>query len=684
MALAVTLVSPVHAQETKEAPAASSPPPDQDGLVFRDERPLAIDAAHTTRVARLCNGSGDSATDLEVTATGFGFHLTPKGEQVPAPVEDEKTVLGVSGLPKKLAPGECQDLTVARQAQGPIDDGTYTGVLTVTAAGAGIARLPVTVAEAPAVTAAAGAAETATLRGAREGWEGDAELVDGSTLALELAGPGQKLDIGAECKAPEDGKPWDKTKCKLLGTLFNGPHRARLYVAGPVKLKEDVALLPVRVEGANHVGDYEGTLELSEGEEAKVKLSVKSRLRGAVAALVLGALIPFILQLVQGLLLPRIKLRERHSGLPTRYKAGETLECALGEIEEFRAPSRDKVSAYLTGVEKALKAYARSTLFFDTKSDAYQKIEKSLKTAEDDAGFLHSDDGFCKAMEKLKTKLEKLDKFLKKDYGIRRTPQVVFAGASLLRGKELEVGEATKRAKEAEKHAELLDTWSELARRTKRFDVWSLELAERAAATHTGEPMTEEDLERLRDARAKVIEVRDELVDAKDAEALSKVGTPGDVDALYDELMELGSRYGVPPPEDRNPADLVGEGRGVLLLDDGLGQPTHEVAAWIEGAKDAVVEAATPVAVFQTVRWLIQGVVLFVSLGIAVVVGLEEFYFDKPFGSFEDYLVLVAGGTAATAVSKALIEGLPRVWAGNAPAADVEKDPKAATVEAKA
>jgi hypothetical protein len=195
--------------------------------------------------------------------------------------------------------------------------------------------------------------------------------------------------------------------------------------------------------------------------------------------------------------------------------------------------------------------------------------------------------------------------------------------------------------------------------------------------------MTKEDRERLAKVRAKVIEIRDELVQAKDAEGLAKVGTAADVDLIYGELAYLGSRYGVPMPRRRNPAEIASGARSLLVADSGLGKTIHDVAQWLEEALAATAKAAQSAAVLQTFRWVGDALIFAVAIATAIVTGLSAFYFGKPFGSFEDYLTLILTGTAAAALSKVLLDGLERFWVGDAAAPEATSDAKPATVDAK-
>jgi hypothetical protein len=630
MAIALVVAAPVRAQA-----------PDEEGLAFLDSRPLTLDAARTPQ---LCNVGSEAATDPEVRLTGFGF---ARPDAAPVPPAD---VIEVSSLPDSIAPGTCPELTVKLRPGATLGSGKYEGVLAVTAPRAGVARLAVTVDVAPTAATPAGATETAALEAVRFGWGGDAHLDDDARyLPLDQPTGKKELNVGAGCE-DEEPDPGDTSEC-FLGTVFNGPERALVYAAGPVRARGDgPALLPLRVQDVGEAGEYEGTLTLGPGAEVKVKLTVRSGVGSAILALVLGAVIAILLQLWGARWRPLFDLARRRAKLPRLYsEAGTAVQsCMPG----FSPPAADVIATYTEKVRAEVKKYRRSTLLFDTASDAYKEIDKSLRLAEDDADFLKRDDGFCRALQDLTAKLEEL----------RATPAVARTGASLLKPQPLGIGDATERARKATAHCELIDEWIALARRREAHQRWYLALEAQSAN------MDEADQRRLEDVRAKLDEVRAELMEVKDAAELAAVRTASEVQSLYHELAYLGSRYGVPHPGDR--ADV-----------ESARFPGETVADLVERALGARVRAAKPAGMIGTWRSIGDAVAFAVSVAIAIATGLAAFYFGEAWGTFEDFVTVVLVGTAATALSKAILDGLTRFWVRDSVAPSAVKPAEEAVVE---
>jgi hypothetical protein len=157
----------------------------------------------------------------------------------------------------------------------------------------------------------------------------------------------------------------------------------------------------------------------------------------------------------------------------------------------------------------------------------------------------------------LREKLAAVARFVKDEYSVARKPKVALAAASLLRGAELKVGEATERATKAKELGILLDSWLKLGRRLGQYEVWWRYLARRAVEAPPGESaVTGGDRNRLVAAAAKIREVRHELLEAKDPAELIRIGTARDVDTIYAQLTYLSSRYGWPDDLSRNPASV--------------------------------------------------------------------------------------------------------------------------------
>jgi hypothetical protein len=668
---AVTFVAAV----TDVARAQGSSPPAAT-LVARDDRDLALGSTARVKTAAVCNVGRQPVTRAGATLTGFGFTRTAGDRKVPV---SDRTVVTTSQPALPIDSGACRSVSLRLVDGVDIDPGTYTGVLAITSDGSGLVRLKVTVTDPSTDAAPAAAAESSALHATKRGWWGDAKLADdANVLALELPTAPQQLTLGEECQPPTEGTAWDDAKCPMLGVLFSGSSRARVSIAGPVSTAaaNGVALLPLRIDGHEEVGDYEGTLTLAADTEAKAKLTVKSGLFGAVLAVLIGALIPLGIQLWKGMVSPRLAFRTRRKEIATSYRSGSVIGCGLAEDHgEFYPPSSPDVGTHNRKVLDAIKAYARTTVVFDVSNDSYKKIDASLRLAENDAAYIWSSteepSSFCEALTTLDAKLKQLAELLETELRSFDSPALGATGASLLKGKMLEVGEATKRGTMARAHCELIDAWIELARTSQRYNGW-LDALEARRDQEGVDPMTPDDVKLLSTARAKHGEVHTELTSANDAKALAKLGVAADVDALYSMLIYLGSRYGIPMPEVSASIDVQ---------EDAALKAQTRLERWIRGARDPAVIPANSVVLLKTTRWIGDLLVFVVSLAAAVVAGLSGFYFDDTWGSAEDYLVVIAVATVTAGVTKALLDGLTTLWVRQAPPTPTTEEPSGATVK---
>ena len=251
----------------------------ETGLVFRDQRPLSIESGKEkeSRSAVVCNTSGAVASDLIWSLSGFQFR---KGD---ADVTQEAVVSLVGSRPQ-LRAGACHAVTIDVAANPDIDAGPFGGVLVVTSAGAGAARLEVSVTgPASTVVSTKGAAETITLTATKWKLWSETVSVDGdSALALQAPAPGKSLAL-----APPG---------TFIGNLVNAGDVASVYVNGdPDKSSEGVWLLPIEVRGVANTGEYEGTLTptatADEKQTVKAKVKVTVGWLWAVLTVILGAVL---------------------------------------------------------------------------------------------------------------------------------------------------------------------------------------------------------------------------------------------------------------------------------------------------------------------------------------------------------------------------------------------------------
>lgn len=583
-----------------------------------------------------------------------------------------------------IAAGHCVQISVKVRPGVAVDPGNYAGVLAATSAGAGIARLPVTIAGPEAIpksAAIAGAVATAELRATRNGPWGDSHLDDGGKLPLKPPKAGEQLMVGQNCKAPKSGRP-DETRCPFVGNLYNGTHAAHVYLNGRPEMTKGAVLVPLRVEGADKIGDYDGSLDLAQTGKADDSLSVELKVTDAwwcaLIAVVLGAALPIVLQLWSGRWRPERKLHDRRRKFKDEYAAGETGFHAFAPgFDDIHRPPDAAITNYSRTVDTAIRAYAKSSLLFDKESAAYKKIDESIALAEEDADFLGREDGLAKSLRALRSELRALATFLLERYPVGRTPQLARKAAGVLKGSNLAVGEATKRASTADGFVNVLKQWREMAEQVLRYETWARYLARLVSS--------DEDKKLLARAAAKLVEVRIELLDAASASDLERVGASRDLDAAYQGLIEIESRLGpVTLPADPRPAEIEIDWQALgfeesLLAAIDLPGAGHSLETWIEEAVDLTVHGARSVAIHKVWLWIADLGALFIAIVVGVVTGLSIVYFGKTFGTLEDYLTVIVVGAASQVLAKGVLDQAAVLWAAET-APPVAQDPQGAAV----
>jgi hypothetical protein len=647
------------------------------GLVFADGRPLSLSwkEAQAGTTVRLCNVGRTDARSVKATLSGFAF------EQGSQRVDDAAVVKRVMAS-SPISAGSCVQLRVQVKPKTKVDRKSYTGVLAATSAGAGIARLPVTIAGpevSPKPAKVAGARETAELQGTRRlPWKA-AHLEDGGMVPLEPPKAGEKLEVGEQCGDPKSGAT---TACPFVGNLYHGADVAHVYIGGKPESTKGAMLVPLRVDGADEVGDYEGSLDLAQTGKAedavKVKLTVTDAWWSALVAVALGAALPILLQLRSGRWRPERLLHDRRRELKDEYSAAEgRFRAKAPGFAGIHRPTDQSIEGYSAAVDRAIRAYAKSSLLFDNESDAYKKIDKSIALAEEDAKCLGSDDGLADSLKGLRDELKTLAAFLRRQYPVPETPALARMAAAVLKGGALAVGEATKRAAAADGYVEVLKQWHEMARQVLRYEAWARLLAPSVSS--------EAEKRLLHRAAAKLYEVRFELLAASSAAELEHLGTSRDLDTVYQSLIELESSVGpVVLPAEPDLAEMqvewqavgVEHVRGLLALGDAT---LHTVEGWIDQAADLTVRAARSVQITKKAwLWVADVAVLLFAIAVGIVTGLSLVYFGKTFGTFSDYLTVVFVGAASQVLAKGVLDQVAVLWADAVPA--VAQDPQRAAV----
>ena len=537
-----------------------------------------------------------------------------------------------------------------------------------------------------------GAVATAQLTATRRTPFGsDVTIDDSGRLVLKAPPAGKRLDL-----APNGA---------FVGNLFKGSDVARVYVSGkPETTTPGVWLLPVRLAGVGHPGDYKGTLSPSRSGDLKqatrIELKVTDWWIWPLLAVLLGAAISALPQIYIRRWRIEGKLHDRHRAFEPAYeKAERSFRQHFAHWEQIKRPSREDVERYAGVVDDAIRSYAKSTWYFDTTSSGYMKILTSIEIVERDAGCLGAADGLGKSLDDLVTARARLADFIGEDFPVDRPPAIALAASAFLRRGRLAVGEATTRAATAKDYVDLIKRWREMARAVRRYEVWCSVFE--SVGVPTKKNLSPEEWAQLREANGLVQQAKNELLDAGDAQALDRLGTEAHLEGTYSRLGSLGGQHRVwvvPGSGD----DAQG-GAHLETWIDGEQVPLPETAreslkvlaevapeyttgttAWTENAAPLEVSPATAVELGQTKRFVGDAMVVILAAASGMVTALTGFYFGKTFGTWVDYVTVIFVGTAGQAFLKPVMDALIQFRGSGLPAATSDPMPATTTVGVRA
>jgi hypothetical protein len=639
------------------------------GLAFATAKPLSLqwnDLADGKRVA-VCNGKKRAVRKAVVAFTGFGFKR--HGHRLAT----SEVLRGKLGS-RKIRGGRCTALVLSSVPGAKIEARSFSGAVAVTAAGAGVARLQLTVTRSQAVTAAAaavsGAVEEATLHLINHTPTGAAGSQKVGDLLLK-PGPegGRPLPLGKECRQPSGDEGWDVKTCPLIGNLYQGTEIVHVFIAGKAVEGEGVEQLPVRIDSTEHlVGHYEGQLDpsLSGDEEqmVKTKLTASDSAVWAVLAVLLGAAIAIGLQVLSKRIRPKGLLLQRQEGIVATYRRGRDWDRKKRKI----TVDVDTAMTYSEKVGEAIRRLTGSALLVDTESEAYKQIDASIKLAEEDAKTLVAADGLSPALDTLEAEVEKAKTMLAGKYDLDQTPALLARASAPLAEGTLAVGEAIERAKAARTLAPLLRDWRQMAERIFGYEVWLIALdkrAKKAPSKKYGPAVDKEDRGKLTEVAIGLAELREKIFRASNESDLERIRASYRIEAVFANLSYVGGKYDVGAPTDieavlqTKASSLRAEVNNAFpqLTERTLDKKAKDVS-WDEWEVDAT--PAVP-AVMAAKKWWILAVDLLVLLAgatVAVVAALVGFYFDGPFGTLENYLTVIFTATAAQAVVSVVMENL--------------------------
>lgn len=638
-------------------------------LTFRDDRPLTVasaDLAAPATAARLkvCNTGSRPLTGVHAAAEGFGF--TSGGKPVADGAELAPAKLRATG--GRLAPGVCRSVALAPATGAPrLDPGSYQGVVTVVAPRAGLVRRSLTVtgtaAAAPRTVVPESVTSTVKIKVVHNGFSplGGGHADQTRYVTLKAPPAGSALQIAGHCTDPPS-RP--SPLCPAIGVVAHDEDTAQLSIGGPTpKPSNGVVRLPVLIQGAGVVGDYQGTIDPGAtgrpDDAIAVTVSVTDAWWCALIALLLGCLVALLPQLVARRWNPKSKVKGEAEGLIRCYRSAVESFRAAGppSFPQILAPTEDEVTAYADEIKAAVDTYMKSMVFLDMSTPTFAEIQASIANARSDAACWHGPGGMHGALNQLQAALDDLQDWLGSHDFAPKGPAVCRTAARVLAARKLEIGEAGKVKADADKACALVADWRKLATRVLVLQLWWRAIAQ-TPATLRGK-----DAERFLKAAARIIQCKRELVRAADAAAIAELGVKARVTAVYEDLAYLGGRLDVGEPSpDADPGVLDGQWGALGIAESDArwlrqerGATVPTVAA-IVGAASAVERAPARVAsVGRT--WRILGDVFCIVLAIlvAIVGSMLTLVSGKNFGSAGDYLTVIVVGAAAQATISSLV-----------------------------
>jgi hypothetical protein len=615
------------------------------GLVLRDSAPRTITyeqlKAGRARVV-VCDDGAGSARDLRIRFERFG--LQQEGQ--PISVRD---ALQPPRAPRTLRSGRCAALHVALRSHITITRRAYRGSLAISST-AGAVRLALTLvgpdpnAPVPVVPAAAADA-TLELHIERSAIGLHPHLLGGGVLPVRASVAGRTPEL------PVAGT--------VIGMLVDDTHRAVVRVADPRPRRDsadpDVWLLPVTVSGADTPGTYTGTLDLAPAAAADptvpAKLTVSDNWLRRALAVALGALAAFVVQLWVRNWRVAFRWWRRLRQLRDAYvDAG--VDFGTSASWEVDPPTPGSVWTYTNRIRRTIKQSSSWFAFFDSGSEAYQGVVKSLSYAEEDIR--------CLRLE-LRSHLYELQSATRLVLAVLayRSPQdeapaCVTRAAGLLSCGALGVGGAQKLAKLAERHTSYLLDWKLLFERALEYETICGQLA--VAKKNGGVGTTGDDARQLDATRAKLQQALVELFEAEDRDAFEATGKTAKLDAVGNELSVLRQVY----QRAAQSAVTLNPHAGALVAQRHQGPSAADVRGrlrdLIRVADGVYIRDAQPVGSVERVRQFGDLLVLAFSFAVGVVATLVVVDSGATAGSGEDYLVAFAAGATSQVVISLLSE----------------------------
>jgi len=662
--------------------------PSDSPLVFVDEEPLAAtwEQVKVGEEVIVCNLGEDPLQGLRATLIGFNFpEESADALQLPEGPVFQDT----------LMPDRCTSARIKAKEGVELSPAEYKGGLVVSADGVEKVIRDIIIQVSEPEPTVNGVVDSTVFTFKRQLGLLSNKSTEIFRLDLRLEGEG---DLPSDLYSPTG------VGDKAIGVVTSGDSPAYLYANGEPdysRRADGVVTLPVQAKDLGKVGTYAGSLRGS-GSAVKVELRVTHPIYWALGAILLGTLISLALVLWRQHWNPRSQLKQRCRGLIQEYRTANghfrqwfwnyknsrlegnqqyTPVTSIGEYE----PDEGTIRQYQREFWREVRRYARDNILFNTASDDFKKLVKTLETAESDAKQLgeqtgrdtRSDSRFGESLRALGAALESFDTFLKKEWGEDRTPALVGPAANLLDGGPLAVGAVQKVSTQAKEYVALIENWRKMAAEIKRYTLWYIRLRPSRGMDQRHRGMLER-------AGARIIEAKQEMMDAKDGATLAELGAAADLKRAYGTLAFLGSLYGVwEAPEKEKGREERREGAKAMMLlsrenvrimsfaptyadsnrhlDADLPEELH-FGEWMEKAHYVPVAPRDVPQVERNKRWIVNATVLGTLLLVGILALLFPVYSaDEPWGTSRDYVAAVVLGAGAT-LAVQLADAVKQLW----------------------
>lgn len=569
----------------------------------------------------VCNAGGRKVPRLHARLVGLG--LERGGEPVAV-----RKVLKVVKQPARLGASRCAKVILKAATVVAPDAKEFEGELLLVSAGAGGIRR--------------------SLKIVGPGFKPPAEIkpVRPTTSFTATGGPfgidakldGNELALVADIKS---GAIQRLSKGRVLGQVFKDGDASVVKVDGdPKDAGNGQVLLPIKVEGIDHPGTYNGKLDLTGDTAEKDRVAITVRATDWVGF----ALIAIGLGVLAALFPVAVRRRNVLSDLE-RVRDGLRASYAAAVKRLHEAPAGKKfcgpdLTSFIADFDRALSRYRKGTVGIKRTDKTYLHLRSTLRDAEEDAAVMGAELG--PALDKLHGCLLELEEFLDGDDW---ADEPVFRDRAwrLLAGGELPVGGSIELRDKADGYAALTGEWLRLARLVSKLEADAAGLIAGIGA------MTDFDQQLLASSRSQAAEAGDRL------RAIAK---PGEIDAAVEASVHavdgsvtyLRERY----PETSEHFNARAAFRA-LRRERSPDRSGDEIRG--AGPLPKLPEVAVKL-VQRGLRMVLDLGVIALAVSTAVVASLSAFYFGETWGTTEDYLTVILIGTGAQVVVKAITDAV--------------------------